>query len=82
MGNCGIKWKMFCGINSINLDGKGRMAIPARFRVNIKENSENIVVLTIDTEEKCLLLYPVPTWRIIENKIESLPSFNKVAHFI
>ena len=35
------------------------------------------MVVTIDSEEKCLLLYPSNFWIEIEKKINALPSFNK-----
>lgn len=73
---------MFRGINSINLDVKGRMAMPARYRVLLKDESQSKVVVTIDTEEKCLLLYPLPVWDVIEAKIEALPSFNRITRRI
>lgn len=74
---------MFRGINFINLDAKGRMAIPMRYRaqLQITEAMEQLVV-TIDTEEKCLLLYPLLVWEEIEKKIENLPSFNQVTRRI
>lgn len=67
---------MFRGINAINLDAKGRMSIPTRYRGDL-EKAENQVVVTIDTEDPCLLLYPFPEWEILEQKIESLPSFHR-----
>jgi MraZ protein len=38
--------------------------------------------LTIDTEEKCLLLYPLAAWEEIESKLAALPSFNPAARRI
>lgn len=70
---------MFRGVNAINLDTKGRMAMPTRYRDSLQERSEGQLVATIDTEEKCLLLYPLDDWLEIERKIEALPSFNKAA---
>ena len=32
--------------------------------------------MTIDTQQPCLLIYPLPEWELIEEKIEALPSFN------
>lgn len=52
------------------------MAIPAKYRERLKVEAEGELVLTIDTEEKCLLLYPMPAWEVIESKLEALPSFN------
>jgi MraZ protein len=40
------------------------------------------MVITIDTEEKCLLLYPSGIWSKIQSKINELPSFNKNARRI
>ena len=40
------------------------------------------MVITIDTEEKCLLLYPSYKWSRIQDKISNLPSFNKNARRI
>ena len=75
VGNSG-KVLMFRGISSVNLDVKGRMAMPARYRIVLQQDAQNKMVVTIDTEEKCLLLYPLPEWNTIEAKIEALPSFN------
>ncbi|MCD8512115.1 MAG: division/cell wall cluster transcriptional repressor MraZ [Nitrincola sp.] len=73
---------MFRGVNPINLDTKGRMAIPARYRDMIASHCGNQMVATIDTESRCLLLYPLPEWEEIQAQIEALPSFNKVARRI
>ncbi len=73
---------MFRGVNPINLDAKGRMAIPARYRQQIQAGCEGCLVATIDTEERCLLLYPLPEWEQIQQKIEALSSFNKATRRI
>ena len=73
---------MFRGINAINVDAKGRMSIPTRYRQRLLDNAQGQLVLTIDTEEECLLLYPLSAWEAIEAKIEALPSFNKVTRRI
>ena len=39
-------------------------------------------MVTIDTEQPCLLIYPLPEWESIEEKIEALPSFNPVTRRI
>lgn len=70
---------MFRGVNQINLDVKGRMAIPARYREMISVQCAGHLVMTIDTEERCLLLYPIDEWVIIEEKINALPSLNPIA---
>lgn len=73
---------MFRGINAINLDAKGRMAMPARYRASLAAMAEGRVVLTIDTEDSCLLLYPQPEWERIEAELQALPSFNRAARRI
>ncbi len=73
---------MFRGVNQINLDAKGRMAIPARYRDKIAACCDGQLVATIDTEERCLLLYPLEEWEAIQEKIEALPSFNPAARRI
>jgi len=73
---------MYRGITAINLDEKGRLALPTRYRDYLFASADNQVVVTIDTEENCLLLYPFPDWEEIEAKIEALPSFNPAARRI
>ncbi|MBT4884941.1 MAG: division/cell wall cluster transcriptional repressor MraZ [Legionellales bacterium] len=73
---------MYKGINNINVDAKGRMAIPARYRACIESQAASKMVVTIDTEDKCLLLYDVSEWEKIEKKISALPSFNKATRRI
>lgn len=70
---------MFRGVNELNLDAKGRMAMPSRYRELIQEEAQSQMVMTIDTEERCLLMYPKPEWEVIEKQVEALPSFNKAA---
>ncbi|KTD39347.1 MraZ protein [Legionella nautarum] len=73
---------MFRGINAITIDGKGRLTVPTRYRDALSSQDEAALVVTIDTEETCLLLYPLAEWRIIEAKLQSLPSFNTAARRI
>lgn len=73
---------MFRGINEVILDAKGRMAIPTRYRNLLEEKDNSKLVVTIDTEDKCLLLYPFLVWEEIEKKVEALPSFNKLTRRI
>ena len=67
---------MFRGLNTINLDAKGRLAIPAKFRERLAVLCGGHMVVTIDTEERSLLIYPVNEWEEIEAKITSLPTFD------
>lgn len=73
---------MFRGINAVNIDTKGRIAIPMRYRQQLQDSCQGQLVVTIDTETSCLLLYPIIEWEIIETKLEALPSFNHAARRI
>lgn len=73
---------MFRGINGLNIDAKGRIVMPTRYRERLQLDSNSQVVLTIDTEERCLLLYPLVGWEEIERKLAGLPSFNPAARRI
>ncbi len=66
---------MFRGINSINLDAKGRMAMPARYRERLISHCAGQMVVTIDTNHRCLLLYPLAEWEQIEREIEGFVEF-------
>lgn len=58
------------------MDAKGRIAVPVRYRTLLSDWCDSVLVATIDTSERCLLIYPLPEWEIIQEKIEALPSFN------
>jgi MraZ protein len=73
---------MFRGVNGVNIDVKGRIVMPTRYRDRLQHESRGCVVLTIDTEERCLLLYPITAWEDIESKLAALPSFNPAARRI
>lgn len=73
---------MFRGVNPLNLDSKGRIVMPTRYRDYVREHSGEGLIVTIDTEEKCLLLYMLKDWQEIESKVSKLPSFDKMARRI
>lgn len=70
---------MFRGINTINLDAKGRLAMPSKYREQLLEHCSGRLVVTIDTNHRCLLLYPLAEWEQIERQIESLSSFDAMS---
>ncbi|MEH6568830.1 MAG: division/cell wall cluster transcriptional repressor MraZ [Halioglobus sp.] len=65
---------MFRGVQHINMDAKGRLAIPARQREPLLSHCAGQVVLTIDTQSSCLVIYPLPEWERIEKEIQILPA--------
>jgi len=66
---------MFQGAAQLNLDSKGRLAIPARHRDMLLVNCAGNLVLTADVYG-CLLMYPEPEWQPIRDKLNKLSSFN------
>lgn len=66
---------MFRGVAHLNLDSKGRLAVPARFRDALNVRCSGHLVVTADSD-RCLLVYPLPDWEPIEQKLMALSSFN------
>ena len=65
---------MFRGANAINLDSKGRLAIPTKHRQPLLDDCAGQLICTIDTQQSCLLLYPLPEWEEIELKLSKFSS--------
>lgn len=59
---------MFSGATSVNLDSKGRMAIPTRYRDSLSEG----MVCTIGLYDSCLSLYSISEWKSIEKQLSTL----------
>lgn len=76
---------MLRGISTINLDDKGRLAIPTRYRKELQDCCEGQMVITVAVDEQCggekgcLWLYPLPEWEKLELTISALPTLNKMA---
>ncbi|MDH5537019.1 MAG: division/cell wall cluster transcriptional repressor MraZ [Betaproteobacteria bacterium] len=66
---------MFRGIAQLNLDSKGRLAVPARHREVLLERCGGHVVITADAD-RCLLVYPLPDWELIQQKLEGLSNLD------
>jgi MraZ protein len=58
---------VFLGRYSHNIDDKGRLAIPARFRDGL--GSEVVITRGID---RCLSLYPLEAWQPLAEKVSAL----------
>lgn len=65
---------MFRGVQHINMDAKGRLAMPARQREPLLSQCDGQIVVTIDTQASCLVIYPLPDWERIEQEIQALPA--------
>ena len=70
--------KVFQGATQINLDAKGRMAVPTRTREPLTLGGTCKLVLTAHPDG-CLLLYPAPSWEPIRTRVMSFPSLDRQA---
>lgn len=73
---------LFRGTAVLNLDAKGRLAIPVKQRQRLVACGGGQVVVTPDLLDPCLQLYPLPEWETIERKLTALPSYNRQARDI
>lgn len=67
---------MFSGDSYLSLDDKGRLAVPARFRDELKQSSNSQLVITVDpgSREPCLLLYPQCEWQTVVEQLRQMPN--------
>lgn len=59
--------RVFLGRFSHNLDAKGRLAVPVRFRESL--GADIVITRGID---RCLSLYPMDAWRPLAEKVSAL----------
>ena len=68
---------MFFGETAINLDAKGRLAVPMRYRDVLVEQCENRMVLSYSAfDTGSLWLQPKHTWERVRDDVMALPNFN------
>lgn len=60
------------GIVDVSLDERGRMAIPGRYRQAFANGDAGRAVVTIDRQERCLLVYPPAEWAIVQEGLKAL----------
>lgn len=66
---------MFRGRFEHNMDQKGRLSVPSKFREVLTTNyDERLVVTNFDN---CLWAYPAAEWAKVEEKVASLPQFKE-----
>ncbi|MBI2609372.1 MAG: division/cell wall cluster transcriptional repressor MraZ [Deltaproteobacteria bacterium] len=65
---------MFRGKFDHNVDLKGRLSVPSKFREYLKEREENTLVMTnsISNGERFLDIFPLYRWEEIEKKVSTL----------
>ena len=69
---------MFRGVHHLSIDAKGRLAMPTRQRERLQALGDGQLVATIDTQSRCLLLYPLPVWEDLQSQIQQLPTLDPV----
>ncbi len=64
---------MFGGVTHLNVDPKNRLAIPAKYRDILQEQSAGKMVITLESAQ-CLLIYPEHEWHHVREKVQNLPN--------
>jgi MraZ protein len=68
---------VYFGETAINLDAKGRLAIPMRYREAIQEQCSGRLVLTYSAfDSGALYLYPEQEWERVRDEVTGLSTFN------
>ena len=68
---------MFRGTYELSLDAKGRLAVPSRFRDDLRKLSGGSMVLTTSVgRDRFLLLYTLDEWEKLEARLSGLSDFN------
>ncbi|MGB1881066.1 MAG: division/cell wall cluster transcriptional repressor MraZ [Gammaproteobacteria bacterium] len=68
---------MFRGLTTINLDSKGRLAVPTRFREILRALESPVLVVTVNPWDRSLWIYPLGEWQDIESKLAQLSDFDR-----
>ena len=65
---------MFRGRSKHNLDDKGRLAIPTRFREVLTQKGDQCLMVT--NKDGCLWAFTRDDWQVLEEKAANLPLFD------
>ena len=66
------------GFNSLSMDAKGRIAIPARYRNDFRNQNLNALVITKDPQYPSLKIYSDKEWEKISKKLQSLQGLDPI----
>ena len=67
---------VFRGSSPAKIDTKGRLKVPTDFRRHI-EQQWGVELFVTSVDGQSALLYPVPVWELIEEKLSAMPSTNR-----
>ena len=69
---------MLSGHTSINLDAKGRLAIPTRYRAYLEEVAGGKICATVHPDI-CVIIYPINEWGPVQKKVMKLSNMEPKA---
>jgi len=64
---------MFRGRHIHQMDSKGRLSIPSKFRDILSSSHDDSLIIT--NFDKCLWAYPTEEWDALERKVATFPQF-------
>jgi len=70
---------MFRGQFVHNIDAKGRVSMPVRFREALSGAGDRRFVLTPAPFDACLHLFPITAWEAVEKSVSELPLLSRDA---
>ena len=78
VGTITVETSLLSGHTALNLDVKGRVAIPTRYRPYLMESASGKFFVTVHPDI-CLMLYPLHEWGEVHRRIMKLSNMNKKA---
>lgn len=67
----------FSGKYYYTVDPKGRVMVPAPFREIIAANYSPTLIVTNAPVDRCLQVYPLEEWNVLQEKVRALPKNNR-----
>ena len=66
------------GFNSVSIDSKGRVALPARYRASLFSDNETSIIITRDPQYPSLKVYFGSEWENLSGYLKSLQSLDPI----
>jgi len=66
------------GFNSVSIDSKGRVALPARYRASLLSGNETSIIITRDPQYPSLKVYFGSEWENLSGYLKSLQSLDPI----
>jgi MraZ protein len=76
-----VRMAYFSGEYDCSVDAKGRMLIPSKVKSRLPEGFAHSVYLVKSTDP-CLVIYAIPEWEKVADKVTSLNEFDENTAFI